>query len=152
MNSSRDFSELRKTEAIFCACDGTLLNSESRLTLRTITAVKNIKNRIPFFLCRGRNYPALVPVYDAFGLQTPLITINGALIAAKDEILSETDLPELVVSEVLALLEPYDSELSISLYNQKSWLVNHISNPYFKEKRWKSVMLFLIISFPNERK
>lgn len=134
LNSSMDFSELKKTEAIFCDCDGTLLNPESRLSLRTIKAVKHIKDRIPFFLCSGRNYPALIPIYDTLGLQTPMITINGAVIATKDGILSETDLPVRVVSEVLTLLEPYNSNLSVSLYVQKSWWVNNLSNPYLKKE------------------
>lgn len=70
LNSSMDFSELKKTEAIFCDCDGTLLNPESRLSLRTIKAVKHIKDRIPFFLCSGRNYPALIPIKPWFAQVT----------------------------------------------------------------------------------
>lgn len=135
MKTSIDINELKQVKAIFCDCDGTLLSNESRLSPRTIEAVKSIKDKVSFFLCSGRNYPAMIKLYDELSLTTPMITINGAVIVDQEEnIISEVSLPKKVTYEILTVLKEYESRLSISLYSQTKWYVNDSENPYVQKE------------------
>lgn len=59
--------------------DGTLLNSERKLTARTESAIKQaIRSGVMVTLCTGRPIQGVRKYIDALGLTAPIITYNGA--------------------------------------------------------------------------
>lgn len=67
--------------------DGTLLNNSSKITEKTKTYLKNLKNKgHKIVIATGRPYRGSKPVYDELGLDTPLIFHNGAGIYQANDI------------------------------------------------------------------
>ena len=73
-------SELKKTEAIFCDVDGTLINSKLEIDSFTKKEIMEFKDKIPFILTSGRTYKALKAYHDQLELSTPYITLYPSYI------------------------------------------------------------------------
>ncbi len=60
--------------------DGTLLNSDHRISNRTKEAItKAAEKGLYFILASGRSYDSMLPFYDELGLDSILVSYNGAL-------------------------------------------------------------------------
>lgn len=103
----RDVCELaKKIKLIVCDVDGTLLNSQHRLSARTVEAAKRAKERgIPLTIASGRSVCMLADLIAKLGITGPLVTINGAQIvnAADRRVISELDIPFEKIEPYLAL-------------------------------------------------
>ena len=76
--------------------DGTLLNSEHRLSDRTIDAMRRLEDAgIPVVISTGRSYEGMMHFKNSIGLKNPVICYNGAVIAdgAEDRITHQWLLP-----------------------------------------------------------
>lgn len=61
--------------------DGTLLDTESRITPKTLDTVRKVIDKgIPFILCTGRPLQGVKKYVDQLNLDCPVITYNGAMI------------------------------------------------------------------------
>ncbi len=59
--------------------DGTLLRSDFSLSMRNIEAIKKIKQQgILFIPASGRDYANIQCIFEPYGIQCPVIEINGA--------------------------------------------------------------------------
>ena len=66
---------------IACDMDGTLLNSENKITTRTVEAIKAAKEKgVVFTLSTGRPVQGVGKYIDLLDLDCPVITYNGAVI------------------------------------------------------------------------
>ena len=66
---------------IACDMDGTLLNSENKITTRTVEAIKAAKEKgVVFTLSTGRPVQGVEKYIDLLDLDCPVITYNGAVI------------------------------------------------------------------------
>ena len=82
--------------------DGTLLNSKSQLTERTVKAVKSlIKKGYYFVLSTGRPYQGITKFIDALGLEDmPYILYNGAMVMVGGEIVYSLTIPADIAARV----------------------------------------------------
>ena len=76
--------------------DGTLLNSKSQLTERTVKAVKSLVDKgVYFVLSTGRPYQGITKFIDALGLKNmPYILYNGAMVMVGGEVVYSLTIPE----------------------------------------------------------
>ncbi|NLK88475.1 MAG: HAD family phosphatase [Clostridiaceae bacterium] len=75
--------------------DGTLLNSQGRITDKTIAAIhKAVEKGVLFTICTGRPIQGVELYYDVLDTDAPVITYNGAMIVMgrSREILYKQDL------------------------------------------------------------
>jgi len=122
---------LTGVKAIFCDIDGTLLDSKSVLQAETIAAVKNIKDKIPFYLISGRNVDGMRPIYDAFGLDTAMISSNGAMISTKaNEVLYAAPIDKTTVQDFLPFVEMNALTVSLNTYTTWHWYCDHLDSAY----------------------
>lgn len=124
--------DLKNIKMVFCDLDGTLLNSQSRLSSGTIQAVKSFKDHIPFILCSGRNFTGMEKIYESLELNTPLITTNGAYVFQGDKVLENHCISKDVVQSLLDVLKDYN--VSINLYCGKEWYTKDLSHPALKRE------------------
>jgi Cof subfamily protein (haloacid dehalogenase superfamily) len=62
--------------------DGTLLNSDHRLSERTIASMRRLEDAgIPVVISTGRSYEGMMHFKNDIGLKNPVICYNGAVIA-----------------------------------------------------------------------
>lgn len=120
--------------------DGTLLNSDSKLDISTIEAIKKLNdNGVKSVLCSGRVATSLEYFNDLMGLDNPIIGNNGAIIKLNKEkilasyYLEDEDLKELIdtCKEHKCLFHFYDEDTFYS--NRLNWWgLNHlvIDNDY----------------------
>lgn len=116
-------ADIKKVTNIFCDIDGTLIDSDSKLNLATIDAVKRIKDKYPFYLISGRHFACMCEIYDKLELNTPIICCNGALIATRNkEIINIEAMPDYIPQEIFNKYK--DEDLSLSIFAGFEWYVN----------------------------
>ena len=103
--------------------DGTLLNSEHKLTRPTIDAVqKLVEQGVQFMLATGRHYQDVHLIAQQLNVDMCLITSNGARVHnSAGELLYENHIPSHLVKKVLDLSAGFD--VHRNLYQQDFWLV-----------------------------
>ena len=82
--------------------DGTLLNSKSQLTERTVKAVKSLIDKgVYFVLSTGRPYQGITKFIDALDLKDmPYILYNGAMVMFGGEIVYSLTIPAATATEI----------------------------------------------------
>ncbi|PVX39237.1 hypothetical protein C8D76_10659 [Pasteurella langaaensis DSM 22999] len=118
-------------KAIFSDIDGTLLNSQNKITPKTETAIKNvIAKGIPFIPVSARPPYAITPYTEQLQTQQAIICYSGALILDKN-----------LTALYSVLIEPQDlialnqilfnfPNISINHYSGLDWLTNDLTNPW----------------------
>lgn len=100
-----------KKYLIACDIDGTTLNAEGHLTKKTIDTLRKYTEKGHMIvLSTGRPIGATLPIYDAIGLKTPIITDNGASIDHPHDIdfsKMRTFIPKDVVDKLFTFAKPH---------------------------------------------
>ena len=131
-----DPKDLKNIQAIFCDIDGTLIDSDSRLSPETVASVARIKGRIPFFLITGRNISGMRRVYDALGLDTPLVSMNGALIALPNgKVLFKEPLEKDHAWAISQEVLQHFPNVSLNFYTPDEWYSGTLETPYLETEK-----------------
>lgn len=126
---------LHDVQAIFCDIDGTLIDSESHLHPETILAVERIKDRIPFFLVSGRNVLGMQSIYDTLGLDTPMVSMNGAFISIPHgKVLSKQPLEKDQAWAICQEVLHHFPEVSLNFYTPDEWFSSPLQTPYLERE------------------
>lgn len=117
--------------------DGTMLNSKSQLTERTVKAVKSlIKKGAYFVLSTGRPYQGITKFIDALGLQNmPYILYNGAMVMIGGEIVYSLTIPAETATEI-----------SNEAHKRNSTQICWSNNQLYAEKDCEKVTFYKSIS------
>lgn len=101
-NMKETMSLHEKPELVAVDLDGTLLNSEHKLSDRTVSVIKALDSSgIPVVISTGRSYEGMMHYKNQLNLKNPVICYNGAMIAdgATDSILHQWLLPSDITKE-----------------------------------------------------
>lgn len=110
-------------KAIICDLDGTLLNSEHTISDYTKSVIKRVQEKgIKFFIATGRHHKDAVVFKKMLGLDSVLITSNGAKVHDENdnEIVSHNISPKLT-SEIISM--PLDKEIHRNIFQDDLWFV-----------------------------
>ena len=128
-------SELKKTEAIFCDVDGTLINSKLKIDSFTKKEIMEFKDKIPFILTSGRTYKALKAYHDQLELSTPYITLNGAYVTdCNNNAISSTPIDDKNKTELLSFLYREFPLYTTIVFSLDKWYSNSIDNEYIRNE------------------
>lgn len=119
-----------KFKAIVCDLDGTLLNENHKISERTKKVIKKLKDKgMKIFIATGRHYLDAVVYKEQLGLDSYLITSNGAVI--HDEKNKEIYRKELTQSMIdkLMNIERFDSTKR-HIYTPNNWYVEEGREEY----------------------
>lgn len=126
---------LKNIQAIFCDIDGTLIDSESRLHPETVAAVERIKDRIPFFLISGRNVKGMQAIYDTLGLNTPIVSMNGAFISLPNgKVLAKQPLEKDCAWAIVQEITQNFPTVSLNFYTPDEWFSSPLETPYLQRE------------------
>lgn len=111
---------------IFSDMDGTLLNSRGELSSTTIAAVKASDR--PFTLVSARAPLEMAKAIGQLGLTAPQIAFNGGLIfhPQTGAAVVQHPLPQAASVALLTVIERDFPTVSVSVYDQTSWLTRHV--------------------------
>lgn len=111
--------------------DGTLLNSEKKISDRTIEAVKRADEKgVHIVICTGRLFTSAEYYADLLGIKTPIISANGAYIREKDrdEVIYKSILGKENCKRILSIVKRYD--LCPNFHTPDSILTDRVDSPY----------------------
>lgn len=101
--------------------DGTLLDANRELSVRTISEIKRTA-KLPFILISSRMPKAMVHLQEELGItQLPLIAYNGGLIISDGNSISSTEISSSTSNSIYDFCKK--TELHISLYHNDEWYV-----------------------------
>lgn len=91
-----------KYKAVVCDLDGTLLNSEHTISKATVDIIKKITDMgVKFFIATGRHHMDALKFKEMLGLDSYLISSNGARIHDEhNQIIFEGDIPVELSNEI----------------------------------------------------
>lgn len=125
-------------KAVFSDIDGTLLNSEEKITKETKKAVRRIEEKgIPFVLVSARLPSGMLPMQKELELASPMICYGGALVlesGSEKKVLYEETLPPDAVKTVYETVRNNFSEVFCAIYTQDNWMVNDPDNFWMKRE------------------
>lgn len=108
-------------KAVICDLDGTLLNSKHTISDYTKSVISKVHDKgIKIFIATGRHHKDAVAFKNMLGLDSFLITSNGAKIHDEhdNEIFSH-NIPADLVSEILSM--PLDADIHKNIYQNDLW-------------------------------
>lgn len=119
---------------IFSDIDGTLLDSQNRVPVKTREAILELEQRgIPFVLISARSPEGMEPIKRELGNHAPMVSFSGGLIQdAKGNVLSEK---KIGLELAVALKDMFDREfpqLCCNTYGGSLWVVDDDRNPWVR--------------------
>lgn len=129
---------MKTVKAVFSDIDGTLLNSEDKITAKTKEAVQRMEQKnIPFVLVSARLPSGMSPMQKELELSAPMICYGGALVIdpnKENEVIYEETLPAKAVKAVYTTVRDEFSDISCAIYSQDEWMVNDPDNEWIKRE------------------
>lgn len=113
----------KKYKAIICDLDGTLLNSNHTISQYTIATIKKVVDSgVKFYIATGRHHLDAMVFKNMLGLNSFLISSNGAKVHNQDnkEIFSVT-IPKDVTAEIINL--SIDEKIHKNIFADDEWIV-----------------------------
>lgn len=137
--------------------DGTLLNSDHKISLENIEAIKKAqKNGVEVTIATGRSYADVKRLCDEASIHTHIICSNGAVAYHKNgSVLSSLSIPKETLTEALKWLEYnklyFDVSTDKGLFIQKKTR-DHLWTDLLKASQNMNDLLSLIKRLPNSEK
>ncbi|OQY42256.1 MAG: haloacid dehalogenase [Fusobacteriia bacterium 4572_74] len=118
-----------KYKAIISDLDGTLLNSEHKISDYTKTVIKSIiDSGVKFFIATGRHHTDVLAIKKVLDLDSIMITSNGARVHdEKNKEILARDLPLSISREIIDL--KLNEEIHVNLFAGDNWYTE-------KEAQW----------------
>jgi Cof subfamily protein (haloacid dehalogenase superfamily) len=111
-----------KHKVICSDIDGTLLNKDRQLSVKTIAEVKRVKNDVPVILISSRMPKSMALLQDELDIADhPMIAYNGSLIIDKGAVIHSIEIAPKLLNTIKTYCEQTD--IHLSLYNNDDWVV-----------------------------
>lgn len=116
---------MQNYKIVFSDVDGTLLNSEHRVTELTCDAIMKLKdNKIPFVIISARSPSGIYPILLENGFNCPIISYSGGLILDENRnILFNKGMSVLSANEIITYIEEENFDTSWCVYSLDEWIV-----------------------------
>lgn len=116
---------------VFSDIDGTLLNSEHKITPLTQSAIKHLKEKnIPFVIVSARSPSAIYPILREYEFNCPIISYSGGLILDEDrKVLYHKGIPKEHAKKIIDFIEEQHWDMSWGVYSLDEWIVKDKADP-----------------------
>lgn len=123
---------MKSYKMVFSDIDGTLLDSNHKITKRTKKKISSIvKEGTPFVLVSARMPIAIEPIQNELNIDSPIIAYSGGLILDSDRnIMSNLGIEKEQVLEVKAFISKNFKDVCNCVYSYDNWIVDDIKNPW----------------------
>lgn len=120
-----------KMSAVFSDLDGTLLNSEKKITPNTCHAIQKLSAKgIPFIMTSARCPAAIEPIAENYEIQSSIIAFSGGLILDEQRnILYQKAFATSDAYPVIDYIENSLSSVTWNIYTENNWFVKDPSVP-----------------------
>ncbi len=110
---------------VFSDVDGTLLNSEHRITALTEKAIRELKKKgIPFVIISARSPSGIYPILNEYDFRCPIVSYSGALILDQNrEVLFHRGIEKSNAKRMIEFIESNQLDMSWCAYSLDEWIV-----------------------------
>lgn len=129
-------SETAPQTIIFSDIDGTLLNSEHKITPLTQQAIRDVEaNGIPFAIVTARGITGTYPVLEQHGIDCAVVCYSGGVILnERREVIHHQGLTKAEAQEIVDFCEGEGFDMSWSAYSFEDWVSPDVSDPRIKNE------------------
>ncbi len=116
---------------VFSDIDGTLLNSEHKITPLTEYAIKELqKLDIPFVIISARSPSGIYPIVNDYNIKCPIISYSGALILDENNnVLFHKGIKKESANEIINFIEKKHFDMTWGIYSFDQWIVKNKKDP-----------------------
>lgn len=112
---------------VFSDIDGTLLNKERALSVKTIETIQKLKNKIPVILISARMPAAMYHLQEELGIShLPIIAYNGGLVLVDKKEFHSVTIPLKTLKKLHTFNTENNLHVHLSLYHHDEWYVPEI--------------------------
>ena len=125
---------MNRCTTVFSDMDGTLLNSEHKITPLTLHTIRSLKEKeIRFVVVSARSPSGIYSVLDEYGLVCPIICYSGALILdSRKQVLFHRGIAKPKVKQLIEFIEKSQFDLSYCLFSLDQWVVKNKNDQRIK--------------------
>lgn len=122
-------------KCVFSDIDGTLLNSQHKITNKTKTKIQKLVNQgIPFVLVSARTPGGIKKVVDQLAVKVPIISYSGGMVIDEnDKVIYSKGLSVAKVKEIYKFIKK-NFEISINICSNDCWMSDNLENPWVKQE------------------
>ena len=115
---------------VFSDVDGTLLNSEHKITPLTVQAIKTLKEKdIPFVIISARSPSGIYPILKEYNFSCPIISYSGSLILDENRnVLYHHGMKKEAAAEIITFLEKQNYDMTYSIYSLDQWIAKNTAD------------------------
>lgn len=127
---------MKKYKVIFSDIDGTLLNSQHRISKRTLEALQKWTDKgNDLVLTSSRGVSGIMPIVNRYGLHCSIIALGGAVILNSDhEVLLEKGMSQEQAKRIAQYVETNNLPVSWCIYSTNKWIVKSMSDPKIRKE------------------
>ena len=116
---------------IFSDIDGTLLNSEHKITPLTQQAIREVEAAgVPFVIVTARGITGTYPVLEQHGIECSVVCYSGGVILnEKREVIYHQGLTKAEAQDIVDFCEGEGFDMSWSAYSFEDWVSPDVSDP-----------------------
>lgn len=116
---------------VFSDVDGTLLNSEYKITPLTQQAIRRLEEKgVPFVIVSGRSPSGIYHIQEEYGFKSPIISYSGALILDADgNVRYSKGIAKSRAKKILEFIENQNFDVTWNIYAVDDWIVKDKSDP-----------------------
>lgn len=121
---------------IFSDIDGTLINSDFKVTEKTKSAIGQAINQgMTFVPVSARMPEAIKPIIDTIGIKTPIISYNGALVQTEDdETITSIPMETEIALELCHFIQKNHPQIAWNIYSYHDWYGMDRSNDWIQRE------------------
>lgn len=121
---------------VFSDIDGTLLDSNNRITPLTRRAIRQLTRQgIPFVIVSARHPSGIYPILKEYGLNCPIVSHSGGLIQDEHgQVLFHRGFPKARAKEIIRFVEDNRFDQSWCVYSFDQWIVKDKEDPRIIEE------------------
>ena len=110
---------------IFSDIDGTLLDSNHRMSGNTLKAIRKAEDDdIPFVIVSARSPSGIYPILREYGFSSPIIAYSGGLILdEKGNTIYHKGMSKETAKEIASFISKEKLDLSLSVFSYDEWVV-----------------------------
>jgi len=116
---------------VFSDVDGTLLNSEHKITALTEKAIKELRKKdIPFVITSARSPSGIYPILNEYDFTCAIVSYSGALILDENRnVLFHKGIDKSSAKGIIEFIENNNFDMSWCVYSLDEWVVKDKSDP-----------------------
>lgn len=128
---------MKRYRMIFCDIDGTLLDSENRISNQTKRKIQELDRAgVLFVLISARMPSGVFPILKELGILAPIICYNGALILdSKQDVIFNSGIEYKKAIAIKKFIATEWENVCSSTYSSFSWIVDDKYNPWILQEQ-----------------